>query len=325
MIINFYQILLILAFLALFSFKKLNVEISAQSFSRDYTTLMRGLAILFVVLHHLGNYSGSVIFTPLGGIGVAMFLVISGYGLHESYQKNGLSNYWKNKFARVIIPMLIVEILSIIVNENDRKNFHDTLSHLFCIDRNWYVRYLFYWYFLFFVIVRFLKKRYEFALLFCGLVMLVILPEIEAEQSFSFVSGVFLSLYKKRIKLSRRQWTTISILLLLFGGVCLFAKQMPVIRAYSGTLIFVFLQMCLKLSLAWCVLMIGFIIFAKKIPTFFYLSGIMSYEIYLIHCKLLGIINSSTIIISFILFYALTYLGSFILYRFDLKIAKFFK
>ena len=43
--------------------------------------------------HFTGNMSR--IFTPLGGIGVAMFLILSGYGLNESFKKNGLDGFWK--------------------------------------------------------------------------------------------------------------------------------------------------------------------------------------------------------------------------------------
>ena len=93
MIFNIYQIIiLIIYFLIFFLFKKNQIwgnSFPFFSFHKEYTTTMRGIAILFVVLHHVGNSSGSVIFTPLGGIGVAMFLILSGYGLNES-KKAGL-------------------------------------------------------------------------------------------------------------------------------------------------------------------------------------------------------------------------------------------
>ena len=58
---------------------------------RSYSQIMKGMAILCVVLcHFMGAFGGGVtLFTPLGGIGVAVFLVLSGYGLSESWKFGG--------------------------------------------------------------------------------------------------------------------------------------------------------------------------------------------------------------------------------------------
>lgn len=49
-----------------------------------YTDTLRGLAILLVLVCHVSSTMGTVLFTPLGGTGVALFLFLSGYGLNES-------------------------------------------------------------------------------------------------------------------------------------------------------------------------------------------------------------------------------------------------
>lgn len=54
------------------------------------TTVYKGLAILSVILCHAAGTFGQgrfVLFTPLGGIGVAIFLLLSAYGLNESWNK----------------------------------------------------------------------------------------------------------------------------------------------------------------------------------------------------------------------------------------------
>lgn len=48
-----------------------------------------------VILMHSSCNFGLRIFTPLGGIGVALFLILSGYGLTESYKKKGLHFFGK--------------------------------------------------------------------------------------------------------------------------------------------------------------------------------------------------------------------------------------
>lgn len=49
--------------------------------------------------HLVGTFfcGGITYFTPLGGIGVAIFLLLSGYGLNESCAKSGLTNWCKKQ------------------------------------------------------------------------------------------------------------------------------------------------------------------------------------------------------------------------------------
>lgn len=37
----------------------------------------------------------------IGGIGVALFLICSGYGLEVSYEKNGLKDFWMKRMLGV--------------------------------------------------------------------------------------------------------------------------------------------------------------------------------------------------------------------------------
>jgi hypothetical protein len=63
------------------------------------TAIMKGVAILCVVFcHYMGKFGdGITFFTPLGGIGVAIFLVLSGYGLSESWNRGGVSRLVEKK------------------------------------------------------------------------------------------------------------------------------------------------------------------------------------------------------------------------------------
>lgn len=53
--------------------EKINIEDTI--WSRHYTSVMKGVAILCIVLcHYMGRYGNGIRwFTPLGGIGVAIF------------------------------------------------------------------------------------------------------------------------------------------------------------------------------------------------------------------------------------------------------------
>lgn len=53
---------------------------------RNYTNVLRGLAMVMIMFGHVGGaYEESVWFSPLPAVGVALFLMLSGYGNNESY------------------------------------------------------------------------------------------------------------------------------------------------------------------------------------------------------------------------------------------------
>lgn len=56
-------------------------------FPVDRTVAMRGIAIFLIILSHIIGLFQIRYATPLGGTGVAIFLILSGYGLRESFSK----------------------------------------------------------------------------------------------------------------------------------------------------------------------------------------------------------------------------------------------
>lgn len=77
--------------------------------SRTHTTVIKGLGAILVILQHVGNALGTRLTTPLGGTGVAMFLIVSGYGLNESYK----SRLVKNIAGGVLEKQVSVGLLAI--------------------------------------------------------------------------------------------------------------------------------------------------------------------------------------------------------------------
>ena len=78
--------------------------ITIKSLDTRETAGLKGTAISLVVLGHL-----HVI--PYGGaLGVAIFLIVSGYGLEKSWQKSGLYRFWQKRIAKVWLPYVIWSI-----------------------------------------------------------------------------------------------------------------------------------------------------------------------------------------------------------------------
>lgn len=73
-----------------------------------YTDCLRGVAILLIMVGHITGTMGVRCFTPLGGIGVALFLFLSGFGCNESYKHKGLDGFWWKKVKRVLLPYALV-------------------------------------------------------------------------------------------------------------------------------------------------------------------------------------------------------------------------
>jgi len=62
-------------------------EADCKFMSVQHTNSCRAIAAIIIILQHVSGGFGIRYLTPLGGIGVAMFLILSGYGLNESYKK----------------------------------------------------------------------------------------------------------------------------------------------------------------------------------------------------------------------------------------------
>ena len=90
-----------------------------MTFSKQGTTIAKGLFMLMILVNHC------VIEVPFSTIkpythnichiGMAGFLFLSGYGLVCSFYENGLTNYWNNKFHKIYLPAVIINILEVIL------------------------------------------------------------------------------------------------------------------------------------------------------------------------------------------------------------------
>lgn len=69
---------------------------SLELFQTD-TYALKGIAILFVLLGHMGYLDAS------GAWGVHIFLIVSGYGLYCSEKKSGIDSFWRKRILAVYL------------------------------------------------------------------------------------------------------------------------------------------------------------------------------------------------------------------------------
>lgn len=173
----------------------------------------------------------TVVFTPLGGTGVAIFIFISGYGLNESYKKKGLSHYWRNKIVRVLLPYFIIITLLYIFSMDFTWQRY-ILDILGLKTSFWHIAFIMNWYIAFWVFSRYLKHYRTWLLLIMGVIILFLFPNLEAEQAFSFLLGYIVSCRVEYFKsLSCRAYVKCGVLMFVVGTAFLAVKQLPAIRA----------------------------------------------------------------------------------------------
>lgn len=273
--------------------------------SFEHSNIYRGIAALLVISQHVTNTYGVRYLTPLGGVGVAIFLISSGYGLNESYKKKReTGGYWPKKLVRVLLPYLMIIAAMWVIST--------LLENEFVCPQYWYIRFVFFWYIIFYLLIA-IPGVYKWRYLILGIAAIYVLVQgnyLQSEQAVSFLMGVLISdvgnkEIAKRIKSFR-------LMPLLFAGLFLLvAKQIPAIRALDGTLIWYIIQMIMKINLALFVIafVYKFQLFARH--KLLAVIGDISYEFYLVHIQLLFLLEVR--IAGLLIFLVITVIGAFLI------------
>ena len=122
---------------------------------KEETHLIKGIAIIIIVIQHIGQAFSIGLVNPLGAIGVFLFLYISGYGLTISFYEKGRNNYFKKKILHVYIPYICAIIMfciwSFIIGNSVTLADFIEYGLLYKLPQGsyWYLILLFYWYFIF--------------------------------------------------------------------------------------------------------------------------------------------------------------------------------
>lgn len=329
--------LVVISFILLFAplFIKFRIaekeNVCTNFMSMEYTTVLRGVAILMVMLQHLSGFVlGSRLFTPFGGAGVSVFLIISGWGLTISTNKKGLKGFWTKKLVRVFLPWLFVWLAMVFLNGKTKFSASSLLS-LFLLDStNWYLQYLLLCY-LFFYISH--KWFYHFRwFLMCGFFILsfVFWGNIQAEQSCAFLIGCLIAEKAKLFKWIVEKIKVIFIFNLFLGISFLAVKQLSLVRTLMDNVSLVdhAINMVMKTSIAISVMMLVRLLWSQINGRLAMFIGKISYELYLVHlfividyCRIIGNVPLASIFV----FVACSFLLSYLLYLVDNKVLVLYK
>lgn len=233
-------------------------------FSKANTQGLRGIAALTIVFFHVvWGYGISPLLNMWGAFFVTIFIILSGYGLEESFRMRGLDGFWRKRVEKVLLPVaffvcaynyLFPYILpdDPLFEGSAMRKCLDEL--LFFSPRFWYVFFILKWYFVYWFGTRFMGERSRWTFfLICALLCLNMpspAGHLEAEQSFSFLAGVLLS--RKRAWLcsltQKKVWQWVAILFFI-GFVCLVLKTISPFHDLKGSIAYNYFLCPFRLSI----------------------------------------------------------------------------
>lgn len=106
------QTFIVFLLIAVFASSRMHGDISL---SKERSAELKGVAILAVIFAHIGYYltTDNSFLSPLSisaGVGVNVFLFLSGYGLtHSALQRyDGILSFYKKRLSKIFIPLWII-------------------------------------------------------------------------------------------------------------------------------------------------------------------------------------------------------------------------
>lgn len=289
--------------------------------SKECSKIAKGLAICCVILAHLGKPLGIPFVFQFGGIGVAVFLFLSGYGINESVSKNGVKHFWVKRFLSVFLVYFLFEACRLSMN-GWSFSFGEFVGDICLISprapMTWYLNYLLIWYVLYYVGYLLTKIKIPLALTLgvAAVVLFFYFPHrLQSEQSFSFYLGVLCSMFRLNGKPVATWLTGIPSQVCIVGTGSILIFLLLIFKKINFadeecSLCYNAVSMAVKIVAIPVLLLLAS--WGKRLPVLHAMigiAGIYSYELYLVHATTVSSLNASLASVSsfIVLTCALTY------------------
>ncbi|MBO5232693.1 MAG: acyltransferase [Prevotella sp.] len=280
-----------------------NKPLTSTIFQRDYTNVLRGMAIILIMAVHAWEPFSSFPWCGnlVSSLGVAVFLFLSGYGLSESYRQKGLDGFIRRKFGRIVFPYWIWLVFTIPFRE---FNAAELAGNIFFLPSGnnylYFIVYLIHCYAAFWLAHRFFP-RHDTAVLALFSVVSLFFPPLSATKSLSFLAGCLASKHSSRIEDMHKAGTLKRyVMAATVAATVLYAlKALPAIQEYKGTLPFNLLVSADLLLFTPAFIAIPLLMPALRRGKIMATAGMMSLELYMIHSAFVYCIASVTDVIIF--------------------------
>lgn len=268
-------------------------------FSKDYTTMLKGVCCIFIVIGHTPiEYKNAVqdMLSSFGYVRVTLFFMMTGYGISLcADRKTGyMKSFWRNRLASLLIPGLLINVAAFFIHRLTTGQF-DPRDFIF-IDP--YISVLLQYYIFFFIVYHGKKFYGETAgniILVVGVIVSSLLdymlsaPDGRAwpYERMGLVWGILLYFNYKPIKrfVMPRLWNVFTFLAISFvlGLMYLHFKT-----------VYFWGEYLLKVVLGAVIVTLIFIlssgrVWGNKALSFF---GDIYYEVFLSHMLIIGLVKS---------------------------------
>lgn len=95
-------------------------EDAQDLFSKDYTSVLKGICCIIVVMVHIRDGYMNPLQEAIGSFGyicVTLFFMISGYGMQLSFEKKTdyLHHFWRNRLLALLVPCFLINVFSFVL------------------------------------------------------------------------------------------------------------------------------------------------------------------------------------------------------------------
>lgn len=158
-----------------------NKNITFSYLLSHYRVELMGVAMISIILYHQPFIQDNFIATwcnILGYIGVEVFLIVSGFGIAHSLNKNNLRTYFYNRFIRLFPACFIAGLMKIITSSLPPPIEMPKASSCFIWDligiSNWYIYAIVVYYCLAPVLFKLIKKYGWFVLIVTSIISYIV-------------------------------------------------------------------------------------------------------------------------------------------------------
>lgn len=272
----------------IFSLYKSKGDNDLHPFDSNFSTAVKGLMALLIVLHHLSEYSPGthlLVFYDWGFSIVAVFFFISGYGVMKSWIVKGdaYKHHFLQRRLKKILPMFIILTivaiaLKFFVNDQSLNDILVAFSHgTMPLPFSWYIYAVIFFYVAFYISIKISRRKDSVIGMMLGFVTIYIyllrLMSFGCEWYFtvpSILVGLIIAAYESQVCnfIKRHKLTCFAIIIAVLIA--------PIITSNSGALI-------LGYNTAPIVILMFAYTNKMSTPKFLTILGGISLEIYLVH------------------------------------------
>ena len=105
-------------------------------FSKDYTTVLKGICCIVVVMVHVKGAYQNALQDTIGSFAfvcVTLFFMVSAYGMQQSVERksNYLQHFWRNRLLALLTPCLLINVCFYLINKLIGRDVSiDTLAYI---------------------------------------------------------------------------------------------------------------------------------------------------------------------------------------------------